>query len=70
MKTVGKAVVGASIALAVMMSGANAQIMRGGHKHQSSAASQTEKTKTDEKASTQTAGTLLDKSYDPWSKLR
>ncbi len=71
MKTVGKCALAASIALALMMSGANAQMMGGGHKHRGDTAkSDTQKPKADDKAYVQAIGSLPDKSYDPWNSLR
>jgi hypothetical protein len=71
MKTTGKSVFVASIALALMMSGASAQMMGGGHKRQANTTkSDTQKPKADEKAYAQAIGSLPDKSYDPWHSLR
>jgi hypothetical protein len=71
MKTTSKAVFVAAIALALMMPGASAQMMGGGHKRQASATkSDTQKPKADEKAYAQAVGSLPDKSYDPWHSLR
>ena len=71
MKTVGKGMFAASIALALMMSGVNAQTMGGGHKHHGDTAkSDTQRPKADEKAYAQAIGSLPDKSYDPWHSLR
>ena len=71
MKTAGKCVFAASIALALMMSGASAQMAGGGHKHQANTAkNETQKPKADEKAYAQAIGSLPDKSYDPWHSLR
>jgi hypothetical protein len=71
MKTTSKSVFVAGIALALMMSGASAQMMGGGHKRQANTTkSDTQKPKADEKAYAQAIGSLPDKSYDPWHSLR
>ena len=71
MKTAGKCLFAAGIAAALSMSGASAQTMGGSHKHQSSTAkSDTQKSKADEKAYAQAIGSLPNKSYDPWNSLR
>jgi hypothetical protein len=71
MKTTAKCVFAASISLALVMTGASAQMAGGGHKHQASTAkNDTQKPKADEKAYAQAIGSLPDKSYDPWSALR
>ena len=71
MKTTSKGLFVAGIALALMMSGASAQMMGGGHKRQATATkSDTQKPKVDEKAYAQAIGSLPDKSYDPWHSLR
>jgi hypothetical protein len=71
MKTIGKCVFAAGIAFSLMLSGASAQMMGGGHKHHNDTAkSDTQKPKADEKAYVQAIGSLPDKSYDPWHSLR
>jgi hypothetical protein len=71
MKQVGKGLFAASIALALTISGASAQMAGGGHKHQANTAKDdTQKPKADEKAYAQAVGSLPDKSYDPWHALR
>ncbi len=71
MTTVGKSVLATAIALSLMLSGASAQMMGGGHRRQAETAkSDTQKPKADEKAYVQAIGSLPDKSYDPWRTLR
>jgi hypothetical protein len=72
MKAIGKAIFAASLALALMASGASAQMGSGGHKqHQDSTAkSDTQKPKADEKAYAQAINSLPDKQYDPWHGVR
>lgn len=71
MATVRKSVFAAGIALSLMVSGASARMMGGGHKHHGDTAkSETEKPKADAKAYVQTVGSLPDQSYDPWHTLR
>lgn len=71
MMTFGKCALATGLALSLMMSGASAQMMGGGHKRQAETAkSETGKPKADEKAYVQAIGSLPDKSYDPWRTLR
>ncbi len=71
MKTVGKCLFAAGIAAALSLSGASGQMAGVSHKHQSSTAkSDTQKPKADEKAYAQAIGSLPNKSYDPWNSLR
>jgi hypothetical protein len=71
MKAIGKAVFGASLLLALVMSGATAQAA-GGHrgKQESADKTDTSKLKADEKAYAQALTVVPDKTYDPWQGVR
>jgi hypothetical protein len=71
MKAIGK-VIFAVAALALMVSGADAQMSGGGHKQQqkSAATTGTQKPKADEKAYNQAINSLPDKKADPWHDMR
>jgi hypothetical protein len=71
MKAIGKGVFGASLLLALLMSGATAQAA-GGHKSQQQSANKTDtdKPKADEKAYAQALNSVPNKAYDPWHGVR
>ena len=71
MRTIGKGVFGASLMLALVMSGATAQAA-GGHKGQQQNADKTDtdKPKVDEKAYAQALTVVPNKTYDPWQGVR
>jgi hypothetical protein len=72
MNAVGKGLFAASLALALTIPAAQAQMAGGGHKrHQDSAAkSDTQKPKADEKAYTAALSSIPDKASDPWHGVR
>jgi hypothetical protein len=69
---VGKGMLAASLALALTVSAAQAQMMGAGHKQRqdSSAKSDTQKPKADEKAYAAALSSLPDKPHDPWHGVR
>ena len=71
MKAIGKGVFGASLLLALVMSGATAEAA-GGHKGKQQSADKTDasKPKADEKAYAQALSSVPNKTYDPWSAVR
>ena len=71
MKAIGKGVFGASLLLALLMSGATAHAA-GGHKGQQQSAnkSDTDKPKADEKAYAQALSSVPNKASDPWHGVR
>ena len=71
MKAIGKGVFGASLLLALLMSGATAEAA-GGHKGQQQSAnkSDTDKPKADEKAYAQALNSVPNRVYDPWHGVR
>jgi len=72
MKAVSKGIFTVSVLLALMVSGANAQMMGGGgHKQrQDTAKNETQTPKADEKAYAAAISSLPDKQYDPWHGVR
>jgi hypothetical protein len=72
MKAVSIGLSAASLALALMVSGAIAQTMGGGHKQRqdSAAKSDEQKPKPDEKAYAAAISSLPNKPYDPWHGVR
>jgi hypothetical protein len=70
MKAISKGVFGASLLLALVMSGVAAQAA--GHKGQQQSAdkSSTDKPKADEKAYAQALSAVPNKTYDPWHGVR
>jgi hypothetical protein len=72
MKAVGKGIFAASFALMLMASAAQAQMTGGGgHKQQDTTAkSDTQKPKADEKAYAAALASLPDKPHDPWHGVR
>jgi hypothetical protein len=71
MKEIGKCVFGASLLLALAMSGATAEAA-GAHKGQQQSANKTDmdKPKVDEKAYAQALNSVPNKAYDPWHGVR
>jgi hypothetical protein len=71
MRAIGKGAFGASLLLALLMSGATAQAA-GGHKGQPQGANKTDtdKPKADEKAYAQVLNSVPNKAYDPWHGVR
>jgi hypothetical protein len=71
MKAIAKGLFGASLLLALLTAGANAQAA-GGHKGQQQAADKTDtdKPKADEKAYAQALNSVPNKAYDPWHGVR
>jgi hypothetical protein len=71
MKAIGKGIFGASLVLALVMSGAAAQAA-GGHKGKQDSAdkSGSDKPKADEKAYAQALTVVPNKPYDPWRIVR
>jgi hypothetical protein len=71
MKVIGKGVFGASLVLALLMSGATAYAA-GGHKGQQQSAdkSASDNPKADEKAYAQALTVVPNKPYDPWHGVR
>jgi hypothetical protein len=72
MKAVGKGLFAVGIALALTVSAAQAQTMGGGHKQRqsSTAKSDTQKPKADEKAYTAALSSIPNKPSDPWHGVR
>ncbi len=72
MNAVGKGMFATSIALALTVSGAQAQMTGGGHKQRqdSAAKSDTQKPKADEQAYTAALSSIPDKPSDPWHGVR
>jgi hypothetical protein len=71
MKAIGKGACGASLLLALLVSGTTAEAA-GGHKgqQQSTNKADTDKPKTDEKAYAQALSSVPNKAYDPWHGVR
>jgi hypothetical protein len=71
MKAIGKGIFGASLLLALMVSGATAQAA-GGHKGKQESADKTatDKPKADDKAYAQALTVVPNKPYDPWRIVR
>jgi hypothetical protein len=69
---VGKGIFALSVALALTVSAAQAQMMGGGHKQRqdSAAKSDAQKPKADEKAYTAALSSIPDKPHDPWHGVR
>ena len=71
MKAISKGVFGATLLLALLMSGATAHAA-GSHKGQQQSANKTDtdKPKADEKAYAQALNSVPNKAYDPWHGVR
>jgi hypothetical protein len=71
MKAISRGVFGASLLLALVMSGATAEAA-GGHKGKQDSANKTDtsKPRADEKAYAQALSSVPNKTYDPWNGVR